>query len=60
MAGSENRWWVLEGLASPELEFLIPPGEKWLVEGAVNLYRQWNDLFGALPHGFERSKGEPM
>ena len=57
MEGSRYRWWGLEDLASSEVELLIPPGENWLVERAVNLYRQWNHKFAVLPPGFERSKG---
>lgn len=57
MSGSEFRWWGLDELASPKVELLIPPGEKWLVERAVSLYRQWNHKFNTLPPGFERSEG---
>jgi hypothetical protein len=55
MAGSEYRWWSLEELASPEVKLLIPPGEKWLVERAVDLYRMWRREDIANQPGFDLS-----
>ncbi|MGD2158256.1 MAG: NUDIX hydrolase [Anaerolineales bacterium] len=55
MAGSEYRWWSLEDLASPEVKLLIPPGEKWLVERAVDLYRMWRQEDIANQPGFDLS-----
>ena len=55
MHGSEYRWWRLEDLASPEVELIIPPGEKWLMARAVDLYRIWNIQDVALQSGFDLS-----
>lgn len=42
MAGSEYRWWSLEELFSKEVDLIIPPGEKWVIKRAIDLYRLWN------------------
>ena len=42
MSGSEYRWWSLKDLSSEEVDLIIPPGEKWVIERAVDLYRLWN------------------
>lgn len=55
MCGSKYRWWSLEELASPEVKLLIPPGEKWLVERAIELYRMWQPNNGSAPSGFDMS-----
>ena len=55
MSGSEYRWWSLEELSSPEVELAIPPGEKWLLARAIELYRLWNKQDGALQPGFNLS-----
>jgi ADP-ribose pyrophosphatase YjhB (NUDIX family) len=55
MSGSEYRWWTLEELESPEVKLLIPPGEKWLAERAIELYRIWHPNNGSPPSGFDMS-----
>jgi 8-oxo-dGTP pyrophosphatase MutT (NUDIX family) len=55
MRGSEYRWWSLEQLASPDVELIIPPGEKWLLARAVDLYRLWNSQDGSQQPGFNLS-----
>lgn len=41
MVGSQYRWWRLDELVEEEAKLLVPPGEKWLLERAVDLYRLW-------------------
>jgi 8-oxo-dGTP diphosphatase len=41
MEGSEYRWWSLEELADEAVRIIIPPGGKWLIRRAVDLYRLW-------------------
>ena len=53
MAGSEYRWWNLDEMASEEVELIIPPGEKWLLARAVDLYRLWSQDDGANQSGFD-------
>jgi len=55
MHGSDFRWWSLDELASPKVRLLIPPGEKWLIERAVDLYRMWNIKNEFVPSGFDLS-----
>lgn len=43
MEGSEYRWWSLEELTGEELRLIIPPGGKWLIGRAVDLYRLWRE-----------------
>jgi ADP-ribose pyrophosphatase YjhB (NUDIX family) len=43
MAGSEYRWWSLEELSSPDAKLIVPPGEKWVMHRAVDLYRLWRN-----------------
>ena len=53
MQGSAHRWWSLEELASPEVEVIIPPGGKWLMGRAIDLYRLWKMDDGAYQPGFD-------
>jgi ADP-ribose pyrophosphatase YjhB (NUDIX family) len=55
MEGSEYRWWSLSQLASEEVELIIPPGEKWLMTRAVDLYRLWSQDDAANQPGFDMS-----
>jgi 8-oxo-dGTP diphosphatase len=55
MKGSKYRWWSLHELASEEVELLIPPGEKWLLARAVDLYRPWHQEDVANLPGFSLS-----
>jgi 8-oxo-dGTP pyrophosphatase MutT (NUDIX family) len=41
MAGSAYRWWRVEELEDPDVRLIVPPGQKWLVRRAVELYRLW-------------------
>ena len=55
MEGSDYRWWSLDEIMSEEVELLIPPGEKWVLARAVDLYRLWSpDDVAKLP-GFDLS-----
>ena len=55
MQGSEYRWWSLEELAAEEVSVIIPPGEKWLLGRAVELYRLWKQEEGVQQPGFDLS-----
>jgi len=43
MAGSAYRWWSAEELGDKDVRLIIPPGQKWLIERAVELYRLWKE-----------------
>lgn len=53
MKGSEYKWWNLEEMASEEVELIIPPGEKWMMSRAVDLYRLWRQDDSANQPGFD-------
>ncbi len=53
MEGSEYRWWSLDEMASEAVELIIPPGEKWLLARAVDLYRLWSQDDVANQPGFD-------
>ena len=55
MTGSEYRWWSMVELGSDEVDLIIPPGEKWVIERAVDLYRLWNQESAANQPGFDMS-----
>jgi 8-oxo-dGTP diphosphatase len=54
MAGSAYRWWSLAELEEGAVRLIVPPGQKWLLERAVELYRLWRErdveLQPELPH----------
>jgi 8-oxo-dGTP pyrophosphatase MutT (NUDIX family) len=52
MEGSEYRWWSLEELADEGVRIIIPPGGKWLIRRAVDLYRLWRKEVAHQP-GFD-------
>ena len=43
MAGSSYRWWGLAELEENDVHLIVPPGQKWLIERAVELHRLWRD-----------------
>jgi hypothetical protein len=53
MAGSEYRWWSLDEIASEDVVLIIPPGGKWLLARAVDLYRVWSQDDVANQPGFD-------
>ncbi len=55
MKGSAYRWWKLEEIMSNNFKLIIPPGEKWLIARAVDLYRLWRNDDSATQPGFEWS-----
>jgi len=55
MEGSEYRWWSLDEMASENVEITIPPGEKWLMARAIDLYRLWSQDDAAHQPGFDLS-----
>jgi 8-oxo-dGTP pyrophosphatase MutT (NUDIX family) len=54
MAGSVYRWWSVGELEDEAARLIVPPGQKWLIERAVELYRLWQgrevELQPALYH----------
>jgi hypothetical protein len=55
MEGSEYKWWTVNELKSKEVDLIIPPGEKWLLARAVDLYRLWKQEDAAKLPGFDLS-----
>ena len=43
MRGSQYRWWSLAELADENVIVAVPPGQKWIFERAIELYRLWKD-----------------
>jgi ADP-ribose pyrophosphatase YjhB (NUDIX family) len=43
MLGSQYRWWSLAELADENVKVVVPPGQKWIFERAIELYRLWKD-----------------
>lgn len=41
MQGSQFRWWSMAELEQENVELLVPPGQKWILERAIELYRLW-------------------
>jgi 8-oxo-dGTP pyrophosphatase MutT (NUDIX family) len=58
MRGSEHRWWSLGELAEKSVRLIVPPGQKWLVGRAVELYRLWKEQDVALYPGLDPSAGK--
>jgi 8-oxo-dGTP diphosphatase len=52
MRGSQFRWWSLDELAREDVRIDVPPGQKWIFERAIELYRLWKDQTPELqpPH----------
>ena len=55
MHGSDFKWWSLQELESPEVDLIIPPGEKWLVARAIDLHQMWSIQDKARQPGFDLS-----
>ncbi len=44
MAGSQFRWWSWQEISDEKLKIVIPPpGQEWLLQRAIELYRLWKD-----------------
>jgi 8-oxo-dGTP diphosphatase len=43
MVGSVYRWWSIEELENEDMHLIVPEGQKWLMERAVELYRLWQE-----------------
>lgn len=55
MEGSRYRWWSLDEIASKDVVLIIPPGEKWLISRAIDLYRLWSQGTVTNLPGFDLS-----
>jgi ADP-ribose pyrophosphatase YjhB (NUDIX family) len=43
MKGSQYRWWSMAELEHEQINvFIPPPGQKWILSRAMELYRLWN------------------
>jgi ADP-ribose pyrophosphatase YjhB (NUDIX family) len=43
MQGSQYRWWSLTELEDENVKIVVPPGQKWILKRAIELYRLWKD-----------------
>lgn len=43
MQGSQYRWWSVAELADENVNLVVPPGQKWILNRAIELYRLWKD-----------------
>jgi ADP-ribose pyrophosphatase YjhB (NUDIX family) len=43
MQGSQYRWWSLAELENEQVHVVVPPGQKWILKRAVELYRLWKE-----------------
>ena len=43
MEGSLYRWWSVEELEDDQVNIVVPPGQKWILKRAIELYRLWKD-----------------
>jgi ADP-ribose pyrophosphatase YjhB (NUDIX family) len=41
MQGSQYRWWSLAELEHEKVNIVVPPGQKWILKRAIELYRLW-------------------
>ena len=55
MKGSDYEWLGLDEITSGKVNLIIPPGEKWLLSRAVDLYRLWHQKEAAKLPGFDLS-----
>ena len=56
MQGSEYRWMSLEEINQDQVELIIPPGEKWVLARAVELFRLWLNEDANELKGFDLSE----
>jgi ADP-ribose pyrophosphatase YjhB (NUDIX family) len=43
MLGSQYRWWNADELSYENVKIVVPPGQKWILKRAVELYRLWKE-----------------
>ncbi len=43
MQGSQYRWWSMAELEDENVKIVVPPGQKWILQRAIELYRLWKD-----------------
>lgn len=43
MQGSLYRWWSAAELEEESVKIVVPPGQKWILRRAIELYRLWKD-----------------
>lgn len=41
MQGSQYRWWSVAELEAEEVNIVVPPGQKWILKRAIELYQLW-------------------
>jgi ADP-ribose pyrophosphatase YjhB (NUDIX family) len=42
MLGSQFRWWSIAELEEEKVNVVVPPGQIWILNRAIELYRLWN------------------
>ncbi len=55
MEGSKYQWFSLDEIESTDIKIIIPPGEKWLIARAIDLYRLWKQENVSKQQGFNMS-----
>lgn len=55
MAGSEYQWFGMDEIAAEYFDLIIPPGEKWLIARAIDLYKLWGKENPTNQNGFNLS-----
>lgn len=43
MQGSQHHWWSMAELEDESIKLAVPPGQKWILKRAIELYRLWKD-----------------
>lgn len=43
MLGSQSRWWSIAELEEQNVNVVVPPGQIWILNRAIELYRLWNE-----------------
>ena len=44
MDGSEYRWWKWDDIVEEDVVISVPPGRKWIIKRAIDLYAHWKDM----------------
>ena len=43
MQGSQYCWWSVSELENQNVNIVVPPGQKWILNRAIELYRLWKE-----------------
>ncbi len=50
MQDSEFRWWSIDEVENEDVKLRVPPGQKWILRRAVELYSLWKGQNVTLQH----------